>query len=196
MIQCATPLRDGAEGASPGSSTGPWTGYLTGTFGERPRASMIVRVTKSDIPDVSGHGQGWDTRNFGSRFTTAAAASVAQPSMTGTAFLAVLSPLWLLPNVLVRRSDGMGRRERKSVVSERGRGRLRELATSTASGEPPRAGLRDAFFVEDVECRQADVENLLFAERDLVAHSGAARPRIHRRCCGYGCSARQGQRHR
>ena len=107
-------------------------------------------------------------------------------SMTGTTFLAVLSPLWLLPNVLVRRSDRMRRRGRKGIVSERGRRRLRELATSTPSGDPPHAGLRDAFFVEDVECRQADVENFLFTERDLVAYFSVARLRIQQqlRCCG------------
>ena len=65
--------------------------------------------------------------------------------------------LWLFPNVLVRRPDRRGRRGRIGIVSERGRGRSREQATTatTAAGEPL-AGL--AFFVGDMECRQADME--------------------------------------
>jgi hypothetical protein len=64
------------------------------------------------------------------------------------------------------------RRGRIGIVSERGRRRSREQATTTttAAGEPL-AG--PAFFVEDMECRQADIGNFLLAERDLTAHSKA-----------------------
>jgi hypothetical protein len=87
--------------------------------------------------------------------------------------------LWLFPNLLVRRPRRTGPRG-IGIAPERGRGRPREQATTTttAAGEPL-AGM--AFFVEDMECRQADVENFLFTERDLVAHASVACQRIQRR---------------
>ena len=64
-----------------------------------------------------------------------------------------------LSNFLVRRPDRTGRK-RIGIVSERGRGRSREQATTTATaaGEPL-AG--SDLFVKDMECRQSDVGNFL-----------------------------------
>ncbi len=102
--------------------------------------------------------------------------------------------LWLFPNVLVRRPDRRGRRGRIGIVSERRRGRSREQATTTttAAGEPL-AGL--AFFVEDMECRQADIGNFLLAQCNFVSHSCAARQQIRcRRTADSLSSTRQRQR--
>ena len=58
---------------------------------------------------------------------------------------------------------------RIDLVSERGRGRSREQATTTttAAGEPF-TGL--TFLVENMECRQADIENFILAERNFLTH--------------------------
>ena len=71
-----------------------------------------------------------------------------------------------LSNFLVRRPDRTGRK-RIGIVSERGRGRSREQATTTtaAAGEPF-TGL--TFLVENMECRQAHIGNFILAERDFL----------------------------
>jgi hypothetical protein len=51
-----------------------------------------------------------------------------------------------------------------------------------------------AFFVEDIECRQADLGDLLLTESGLVARSGVPRRNIRCRSTDCGRSARQRQR--
>ena len=71
------------------------------------------------------------------------------------------------------------------------------LATGLAKNEGPLAGPKgfSHFFVEDIECRQADVGDFLVTESDFVARSCALRQHVHDRRFGCsGCSACQRQR--
>jgi hypothetical protein len=114
-------------------------------------------------------------------------------------------PLWPFPDVPVPWPCGT-RLGRRGIVSRSGRvlktgtalpSQTCELATGTAKGNWPLAGSErpNPFFVKDVECRQAKVEDFLFMEDDFAALSCVARHRIERwrRVC-QGCSARQRQR--
>jgi hypothetical protein len=93
--------------------------------------------------------------------------------------------LSLFPNGLVRRPNRTRHRGRIGIVFGRGLPRqTRELATSGNLDEPP-AGSEGSspFFVENVECRQADVEDFVFTKYNFVAHSSLASHRIKRRRC-------------
>ena len=102
--------------------------------------------------------------------------------------------------MLVRWPDGT-RRGRIAITAEHRRAlrtgtalpsQARELATGTAKGDGPLPGPEGSrpVFVEDVECRQALFEDLLFMEDQFAILGGAARHRIRRRrrAC-YRCSA-------
>jgi hypothetical protein len=108
---------------------------------------------------------------------------------------AVLS---LFPNGPVRRPNRMRHQGRIRVgrigIAFGGLPRqTRELATSSDLHKPPAASDGPSpFFVENVECRQADVADFLLTKDNFVVHSSLASHRIKRWRCGCkGCFARQ-----
>ena len=79
---------------------------------------------------------------------------------------------------------------RIDIVSERGRGRPREQATSaTTAARKPLAGL--TFFVKDMERHQADIGNFFLAEHSFLTDGGVTRRRVRSRPGYYGRSTRQ-----
>jgi hypothetical protein len=100
--------------------------------------------------------------------------------------------LGILRNMFVPSSSRAMRLGRIDIVSERGRWRSREQATTTTTAtREPFAGL--TFFVEDMERRQADIGNFLLAERHFMTDCGVACRRIWSRP-RYRHSTRQRQR--
>ena len=99
--------------------------------------------------------------------------------------------LSLFPSGLVRR---LNRTRRRARIRHRGRigtafrrglpRQASELATSGNLHESaPGSEGSSPFFVENAECRQADVEDLVFTKDNFVAHSSLASHRIKRRRC-------------
>ena len=104
--------------------------------------------------------------------------------------------LSLFPNGLVRRPNRTRHRGRIGIAFGGLPCQTREFATSGNLDVPP-AGSEGSspFFVENVECRKADVDDFVFTKDNFVAHSSLASHRIkHRRCGCEGCFVRQRQR--
>ena len=101
--------------------------------------------------------------------------------------------LGILRNMFVPPPSGATRLGRIDIVSERGRWRSREQATTTTTAtREPLAGL--TFFVEDIERRQADIGNFLLAQRHFLTDCGVACRGIWSRPGCYRHSTRQRQR--
>jgi hypothetical protein len=82
---------------------------------------------------------------------------------------------------------------RIDLVSERGRGRSCEQATTpTTAACEPLNGL--TFLVENMECHEADIGNFILAERNFLTHYCVSRRRIRSRPGCFGHSARERQR--